>query len=210
MTKEILLTAEEMAACDRHTIEDMGVPSLVLMERAALATTDILLKNAPLDKVLVVCGTGNNGGDGLAVARMLFVKGKDVTVVVLGNPEKASEQTKVQLNVCRNYKIPILLDLPKVLDDYTTIVDAIFGIGLARAIEGRFAKVIQLLNQTTAMKLAVDMPSGISANTGEVLGEAFDADTTVTMAYRKIGQTLAPGTDYCGLTIPVDIGIYQA
>ncbi|MFD1671075.1 NAD(P)H-hydrate epimerase [Agrilactobacillus yilanensis] len=208
MTGEQVLTAEQMAECDRHTIEDIGLPSLVLMERAALAATDVIVKQMSTNKVLVVCGVGNNGGDGLAVARLLWLKGIPVTVVLIGNPEKATAQTKTQLKVCQYYGITILEALPE-LDTYTTIVDAIFGIGLSRSVTGKFATVIEQLNAAAAGKLAIDIASGISANAGTVLGTAFKADVTVTMAYQKIGQTIAQGPAYNGDIIVADIGIYQ-
>lgn len=208
MTTVQRLTAKQMAECDRHTIEDIGIPSLVLMERAALATAQVVMKQMAIGRVLVACGVGNNGGDGLAVARLLHLKGVQVTILLLGNPKKATEQTAVQLKICRHYKIPVLTELPADLDTYTTVIDAIFGIGLSRPIEGRYATTIEALNKVSAGHLAVDIASGVSADTGAVLGIAFKADVTVTMAYQKIGQTVAQGPTYCGNLIVADIGIY--
>lgn len=209
MTTVQQLTAAQMAECDRHTIEDIGIPSLVLMERAALATAQVVMGQMATARVLVVCGVGNNGGDGLAVARLLRLKGVHVTILLLGKPEKATDQTAVQLKICQHYKIPTLTELPADLADYTTIIDAVFGIGLSRPITGNYAKVIDALNDVDTGRLAVDIASGISADTGEVLGTAFRADITVTMAYQKIGQTVAQGPAHCGDLIVADIGIYK-
>ncbi|WP_416354214.1 NAD(P)H-hydrate epimerase [Agrilactobacillus fermenti] len=198
-----------MAACDQYTIETIGIPSLVLMERAALETTRLIEQLLTPTQVLVVCGTGNNGGDGLAIARMLHVHQISVTVVLLGDQTHASAQTKKQLQICDYYQIPFREELPEDLAGYDLIVDAIFGIGLSRPITGAYAQVIQTLNQAQASKVAVDMPSGLNANTGAIMGVAFQADLTITMAYRKVGQLRNKGPVYCGLTVPVDIGIYR-
>lgn len=201
------LTAAQMAECDRHTIEDIGIPSLVLMERAALATAQVTMQQMTTERVLVVCGVGNNGGDGLAVARLLYLKGVDVTVLLLGDPKKATEQTKVQLKICDHYQIPVFDHLMN-FEGYTTIVDAIFGIGLSRPITGKYAETVAQMNAANAERLAIDIASGIDADTGAVLGTAFKADLTVTMAYQKIGQTVGQGPAFCGNLIVADIGIY--
>ncbi len=205
---EKILTAAQMAACDQHTIDVIGIPSLVLMERAALKTAEVIQEHADGHKILVVCGTGNNGGDGLAVTRLLYLAGYDVTAVLLGNPDKASAQTKTQLKIVNYYEIPVFDKLPN-LAEFTMIVDAIFGIGLSRPITGEFAQIITQLNDARAEKFAVDMPSGIHADTGDILGVAFKADITVTMAYKKVGQTQNDGITYAGEVLPVDIGVYQ-
>lgn len=202
---EYLVNAEQMKKYDTITIQDYGVPSLVLMERAALAVVTELESGFDLSKVLVACGSGNNGGDGFAIARLLHLKKIPVTVVFAGKEEALTEETRIQKNICENYGMNILKKWEST--EYTCIVDAIFGIGLSRTVTGAYAELITRINESGAKVLAVDIPSGISADTGKIMGSAVEADMTVTFAFRKIGQVLHPGTRWCGRTIVADIGI---
>lgn len=203
---EYLLNSLQMKRCDSDTIQKIGIPSLVLMERAALAVVEEIEKASfDLGHVLVVCGSGNNGGDGFAVARLLKDRRVPVTVVFVGKEGSLSEETKTQKKICENCGIKIGTKLEP--GEYTTIVDAIFGIGLSRKVEGRYAELINVINSQNARVVAVDIPSGISADTGKVMGSAVTADMTVTFGYRKIGQILYPGTEYCGKVVCRDIGI---
>ena len=203
---EFLVNAEQMKKLDIDTIRQIGIPDIVLMERAALAVVEEL-KNARCDlrSVLVVCGSGNNGGDGFAVARLLSEKGIHVTTAFVGKESSMTPLTFTQKKICENCGMKISSNFME--GEYTTIVDAIFGIGLSRCVEGRYADVIRWINSSGAVKAAVDIPSGISADTGKVQGTAVKADFTVTFACRKIGQILYPGTEYCGQVICRDIGI---
>lgn len=203
---EFLLSSEQMKHCDSDTIREIGIPSLVLMERAALAVTDEICRSGcDLRSVLVVCGSGNNGGDGFAVARLLDEQGVRVTAAFVGNEESLSEETAVQKKICENCGIKISSNFMQ--REYTVIVDAIFGIGLSREIEGRYAQVIDWINRQAAYTVAVDIPSGVSADTGHILGCAVHADLTVTFAYRKLGHVLFPGTEICGKVVRREIGI---
>jgi NAD(P)H-hydrate epimerase len=206
-----IVTAAEMKTLDARTIHTMGVPSMVLMERAALATVDALFENAfDLSQVLCVCGVGNNGGDGFAVARMLHIKGVNAKVLLVGDTAKLSPETKQQMAIARNYGVKMFENDFAVLDQsHTTIVDALFGIGGSRPLVGRYTEVVEKINSNPAEVLAVDIPSGISADTGEVLGTAVHAKVTVTFAYNKNGLTTPPGSDYAGEVIIMDIGIYD-
>lgn len=203
---EFLLNAAQMKRCDEDTIERIGIPSLVLMERAALAVVEEI-NQAQLDKksVLVLCGSGNNGGDGFAVARLLWEQGVRVTAAFVGREESLSKETRLQKKICETCGIKISSNFMH--REYTTIVDAIFGIGLSRRIEGQYAELVDWVNQQEANVVAVDIPSGINADTGAVMGRAVQADLTVTFACRKIGQILYPGTEYCGCLVRRDIGI---
>lgn len=203
---EWIVTAREMKYCDTNTIEYFGVPSLVLMERAALKTVEFIeQKNYSLRKTLIVCGTGNNGGDGLAVARLLFLKGCAVEVLVMGDKKHFSKEAKNQYEICLQYHVPMIDQL--LAEDYSLVIDALFGIGLGRNIEAAYAEVIDRVNQMQAVRVAVDMPSGIAADTGSVMGTAFRADATVTFGYRKAGQVFYPGSEYVGELCVADIGI---
>lgn len=207
-----IVTCSRMKALDAATIREMGIPSCVLMERAALKTVEELEKGFPLEKkkerVLVVCGSGNNGGDGIAIARLLHLKGICASYFLAGSVERMTEETRQQYRIAVNYQVPRVHN-PK-WDEYTTIVDAVFGIGLARAVEGRYREIIRQMNQADAWKVAVDIPSGVDGDTGRELGSAFRADLTVTFAYRKRGLCFYPGRMYAGRTVVADIGIYGA
>jgi NAD(P)H-hydrate epimerase len=211
-----LVTADEMKRLDEDTIRRHGVPSAVLMERAALAVVATLHdEDFDLSRVLAVCGPGNNGGDGIAVARLLRLGGYDVVVAFVGEPGKRSEDTLLQWRIAESYGVEIV-DLRAAVDsgsfaEATTIIDAIFGIGGGRAPTGDFLDAVRMINRAAssdAEVLAVDMPSGVSADTGEAVGEAVSADVTVTFAYKKIGHARPPGSELSGDVIVKDIGIY--
>ncbi|MBB1079636.1 NAD(P)H-hydrate epimerase [Limosilactobacillus sp. STM2_1] len=209
MTDKII-TAEEMRHYDSYTINTIGIPSLVLMERASLAVRDEILHAFPLNlkKVVIVAGSGNNGGDGLAVARLLHIAGVQVTILNVGNPAHASSEHQTQDKICQYYGIPQTTDLTS-LNDATLIVDAIFGIGIDRPIKGTYADAIAKINNTNAIIVAIDMPSGINTDTGEIMGTAVKANTTVTFAYNKIGLTKNEGVDHAGrIVVANDMGTY--
>lgn len=204
------ITAEQMRHYDSYTINQIGIPSLVLMERAALAVRDEILNAFPLylDHVVVVAGSGNNGGDGLDVARLLHIAGVKVTILNVGNPAHASEEHQVQEKICHYYRIPETTDLT-VLKQATLIIDAMFGIGIDRQVTGAYADAIDAINQSDALVVAVDMPSGINTDTGEIMGTAVKADATVTFAFNKVGLTKADGAKYAGrIVIADDMGTY--
>jgi NAD(P)H-hydrate epimerase len=205
-----VLTAAEMKALDARTIEEMGVPSMVLMERAALAAVDVFYeKGFNSAKVLCVCGAGNNGGDGFAVARLLHLKGIDADALFIGDADKMSVETQRQMNIARNYGTPIFHNaLSALKPEYTAIIDALFGIGGDRLLTGMYFDAVEMQNALPAEILSLDIPSGISADTGRVLGTAIRAKATVTFAYSKVGLTVPPGRDYAGDVVVKDIGIY--
>ena len=201
-----VVTQEEMKRADAYTMETIGLPSLVLMERAALAVKEVLVREAfDPARVLVMCGTGNNGGDGLALARLLYLDGIDVTVYIEGDIRKGSEGAKAQYRVLQYYQVPETDDYR--LGEYTVIVDALFGVGLSREVKGPYADAIDFINRSGAAVVAVDICSGIHSDTGKVLGTAVKADRTVTFAFEKAGQLLYPGAEYSGAVTVADIGI---
>lgn len=193
---------------DSHTIQEIGIPSLVLMERAALGATGRLLDgNFDLTNVLVFAGTGNNGGDGLAIARMLHVRDVKVTVMLTGAEDHTSTETAQQLKILHYYKIPVITASTD-LTGYTTIVDAIFGIGLDRPVEGKFADWIDAINSSSAKVFSVDVPSGLNADTGEPQGATVKATATSSFAYAKKGFVTESGKQYTGQLFVEDIGVY--
>ena len=204
---ERLVTGKEMKAMDLYTIEEMGVPSLVLMERAGLAAANALKEyDFSLKKVLVLCGGGNNGADGVVIARLLHLWGYETDVCILGNPEHFTEEMKKQIDIGKKYGLSFVKTFKQ--EEYTTIVDAILGVGLSRAVTGIYEQVIKQLSDYKGKILSVDIPSGVSADTGQILGCAVHADLTVTFAFLKAGLCLYPGACYAGKVLVADIGIY--
>ena len=198
-----IVSGTEMKKVDEYTIKKIGVPSIVLMERAAWSAAELIFANEPKSKsVLVAVGTGNNGADGLAVARMMFLKGYHTKIFILGNVEKATQEFKQQLKIIENLEVGITTEF--VSSDI--IVDAIFGVGLSRDVTGKFAEVIEQINKEKNIVYSLDIPSGIDADTAKVCNVAVRADYTVTFGAHKIGTVLYPGADYCGKVFVTDIG----
>lgn len=207
MCKMYVLDAAGMKRADEGTIEELGIGQDVLMERAALAVVDTVMKYQPT-KVLCVCGSGNNGGDALAVARILTMRGLNADVYMCTKPEKWKASVIKQYEIFRKTggKMVTASDFA----EYDMIVDGIFGIGLDRNIEGRYVDIIEMVNEakTKGSKvIAVDISSGIHTDTGAVMGIAVKADETVAFANYKPGHLLYPGADYCGVVTVKEIGI---
>lgn len=203
-----IVTCEEMKKLDNATIHKIGVASEVLMERAALKVVEETEKYlGKSEKILVVCGSGNNGGDGIAIARLFHLKGVRAEFYMAGNKEKMTRETLLQYKIATGYQVPEVNN--PAWDEYTTIVDAVFGVGLARPIEGHYAEIIHEMNSARAKKIAVDIPSGVNGDTGLEMGIAFSADLTVTFGYRKRGLCFYPGRLYAGKIVIADIGIYE-
>ncbi len=215
-----LVTAEQMRAIDAYTIKNIGIPAIVLMENAGRGAF-LLIKEYFLDYletplIGILCGRGNNGGDGLVVARYLHKEGYCVRVFILGERARIKAEAATNLSIAEKMGINISeikdendLDKEK---DYLTgcdlIVDAIFGTGLNSEVRGLEAKVISFLNNIYAGFIAsVDIPSGLSSDTGEALGVAVEADLTITFGLEKVGQAVYPGVGYVGNLEIVDISI---
>ena len=179
---------------------------MVLMERAALEVVRCM-EEEQLDfrKVLVVCGSGNNGGDGYAIARLLHLKGHDVTIFFAGNSQKRSEENAQQAKIAAHYEIPVITNLGT--EEYSVIIDALFGTGLKREVTGHYREVLCSVNQMAGKKVAVDLPSGIHDTTGARMGIAFCADLTVAIAFPKRGLFLQEGNVCAGKILTGDIGI---
>ncbi len=206
-----IVSDDVMKALERYTINYIKIPSIVLMERAALAVRDVVLKlvNAG-DKVLVVSGTGNNGADGLAAARLLREKGIVCDYFVVGNTKKATQEWQLQYDIFSSLYGSSDVTIEK-FKEYNVIVDAIFGIGLSRNVEGEHARYIEAINEVRTLNntkvVAVDIPSGVNAMSAKIMGTAVKADITVTFGFEKIGLGMFPGTEYAGEVNIVDIGI---
>lgn len=196
---------EEMQNIDAYSINNVGIPGIVLMEKAALALEEVFLERIPTDsRVLIVTEKGNNGGDGLALGRLLLEEGYTVDFYEIGVIPHDSDSHQIQKNILEQMEADFLVKFPE--EEYDVIVDAIFGVGLKREVAGRHREVIERLNQMQALKVAVDVPSGVDASTGQILGIAFQADLTVTFGLPKVGLLLYPGADISGEVIVKEIG----
>ena len=196
----------EMRCMDRYAVEKLDIPEEILMENAGLASsfvleTEVGIKNK---KFIVFCGIGNNGGDGFVVTRKIHSNGGMVKVYVLGDPEKFQGAAKTNLDIVS--KLPIEIrriasvnnEVRRDLLHCHGIVDAIFGTGLDREVTGLHREVIQFINASSKKVLSLDIPSGVNGNTGEIMGVAVKADSTVTYGLPKVGNVLYPGYGLCG------------
>lgn len=209
---QYIVTSKEMKEYDNNTINGIGIPSLVLMERAAFSVFQVIKGLKESGKVLVLAGVGNNGADGLALCRMLMDAGYEVCICILGDIRKGTLEFHAQKDILKFYSPEYYKSSQLQLwenSKFDFVVDSIFGIGLSRDISGEYATLIQKLNEMQGIKIAVDVPSGICADTGRVLGIAFKADYTVTFAFNKAGLCLYPGTEFAGLVWVSDIGITE-
>lgn len=210
-----LLTSPEMQEVDRITIQELGLPGLVLMEAAAAAVTDVVTDRFDeAGPVVVVCGPGNNGGDGLAVARQLHCRGFEVRAVLLVPEASLKGDARKQLELARAFQAPVetvpgesLDALTEALSGAGVVVDALFGTGLARPLEGRWAEVVGRVNACAAPVVAVDVPSGLLGSSAAVPGPCVEAVITVTFAAPKLPHALPPACWRCGEVAVGDIGI---
>ena len=226
-----VLYGSKMKKVDSYTIDTIGIPSMVLMERAAFSIfMDMKDKIDKSDKIICLCGMGNNGADGIALARMLQIEGYSVKALMLGNEEKATKQWHEQRQIAKNCDVKVqnisdtlvtvdegmsYYDIRAELKLYDYVVDAIFGIGLTRDVEGIYKKLIEAVNDERKSRsksnspltvYSVDIPSGLCADTGKIMGTAMCADKTFTFGTMKTGLMLYKGKDISGEIIVCDIG----
>jgi len=203
MSSEIL-TVAEMYAADRYAATH-GVPSLTLMENAGRAVADAIEDYWPQGPVSVLCGPGNNGGDGFVVARHLKARGWDVRLALLGDPLALKGDAA---EMARKWDGPVLTMSTDILDGAELVVDAMFGAGLARPLEGDAKDIVAALNMSGIGVVAVDVPSGLHGDLARPLGdECVEADLTVTFFRKKPAHALMPGRLHCGDVMVADIGI---
>ena len=200
-----LLTTSEMGEADRLAVET-GVPSLGLMERAgkAIAEAAIDMTRGPDTRIAVLCGPGNNGGDGFVAARYLRDRGFDVRVFLLGDKSALKGDAA---EMARRWPLPIRPASPDALQSMYLVIDALFGAGLSRPLDGDAAELVEAVNASGLPVLAVDVPSGLDGTSGEVRGVCIKARRTVTFFRKKPGHVLLPGRQLCGELIVADIGI---
>jgi len=208
-----LVTAQEMRDLDRHAIETLGVPADTLMENAGRAVAEEVLRELPSGaEASIVCGRGNNGGDGLVAARHLHQRGVDVLVVLLGEVANLSADAANNLDRACDAGVP-LADHEWQPPSRGVVIDAIFGTGLSRIVEGVEAEWIRRINACRAnargrvQVVSVDLPSGLCADSGALLGPCIEADVTVALGLPKVGLALEPGRSAAGRILVAGIGI---
>lgn len=211
-----ILSAEAMREVDRIAIEELGIPSLVLMENAAIGVVDAIGEiYEEAESAAIFCGPGNNGGDGLAIARHLAVRGYDVQVFLVSGRRGMRGDAEVQLGICRRQGLSIqeVADEDGVVEaleearEADLIVDALFGTGLSKPLEGMLADLVEGLNDLPVPRVAVDLPSGLNGSRSEPLGPHVVADLTVTFAAPKIVHVFPPASEAVGELVVTDLGI---
>ncbi len=208
--------AQEMRNIDRIAIDSYQIPGIVLMENAALACVDALKKDFPLrdNSFCVVCGKGNNGGDGLAIARHLYNAGANVKIILVSGSEYSGD-AKINYEIVDSMDIPLeevtdINDFTHTIVNSSVIIDAIFGTGIKGEITGFLHDIIKAINESNKYVLSVDVPSGINSDTGEVLTVAVNATRTVTFGAYKRGMFLYPAADFTGDITVAPISIPQS
>ena len=213
-----ILTSAQMREADRFTIEEIGIPSLVLMENAGrqvVAAIEAAYEERLAGRVAVLCGRGNNGGDGFVVARTLLQRGVDVAVFVVGSLAQVRGDARTNLDILGRLGVTVVeindeqsweLHFSEI-SQCTLIVDAIFGTGLKSALRGMMETVVADVNAVGIPVVSVDLPSGLSADTAHLIGDCVQAAMTVTLAAPKIPLVLPPAEAYAGDVVIADIGI---
>ena len=211
-------TAEQMQELDRKSIEVFRIPGIVLMENAGRGSAEVITHTFPdiqKKKIAIIAGKGNNGGDGFVIARHLLNQGISVKVFLLTDPKSLRGDAEINFNIFHHMKgeaipVPSSKDYQKVkksLEHFDLLIDGIFGTGLDAEVRGYYREVIDHLNALQKPIVAIDIPSGLDANTGKPLGTAIRASLTITFGLPKVGHLISPGSDYVGTLKVIDIGI---
>lgn len=208
-----IMSTRKCKDIDKYTIDKIGIPSIILMENASNEVVSNILDLK--GSFIVFCGVGNNGGDGLAVARKLILKNRDVHIVVIGNLDKCSNEFSINLNILNNLTSNIsfinnqdnLDNFFTNLKDYEIAIDCIFGIGLNRKLNDFYIKLINTINKKFKVKISIDVPSGLNADTGKAMGAAIEADISYTFEVIKRGFIEYNALEYLGKLNVLNIGI---
>lgn len=215
-----VLDNEAMREADRHTIDDLGVPGLELMENAAAGVVDALRDSFPeARRILILCGRGNNGGDGLAAARLLADGGLEIKVLLFAKPDTLSPDAAENFRLAQSADVPIVviesdglsaLEAELEPDPPDLVVDALLGTGIDRPLGGRMAEVVKRIDGAHSKVVAVDVPTGLSGSSAGVPGPVMPSDLTVTFAALKLCHVLPPACLHCGEVAVAEIGIPEA
>ncbi|MCF8008362.1 MAG: NAD(P)H-hydrate dehydratase [Halanaerobiales bacterium] len=209
----IVLTPEQMISLDQEVIKE-GFPSILLMETAGRKVFDIIKERFFKKNILIFVGTGNNGGDGLVLARLLDIYDLDVKIIVVGSKDKFSDDFNTNFKICKLRDLNIEFasqsvnydNIKKQIKTNQLIVDAMLGTGLTNKLRSPFLEIVKLINQDDTPVISVDIPTGLNGKTGKVMGDAVKADLTASMAFCKTGHFLYPGREYTNQLEVVDLG----
>lgn len=210
------LTVSQIQRIEKHAISTIGIPSVVLMENAGRAVAESLLRELEVKErtnIAVICGTGNNGGDGFVAARYLWAAGVNVTVFVLGNIKVLKQGPKVFYAILKALRVPVVLikkwdrSTADFINGHDIFVDALLGIGINRPVSGELEQMIDLINDSRQKIWSVDIPSGLDGTTGKVYGSCVKAATTVSFTALKKGFFINEGPSLTGRIQTADIGI---
>lgn len=211
------VNSDQMREIDRRTIDEFGIPSIVLMENAGRGAAEVamdMLSGKENPKIVCICGRGNNGGDGFVAARHLVNSGVETEIFLIGEPSELKGDADINFRILKKMKVDVrmlvkqnLKIFQEKLEKYDLIIDAIFGIGLSRDVEGLHRSVINMLNSSEKDILSVDVPSGLDVTEGSVKGVCVKATKTVTFALPKTGFIKNMGPVHTGELITVDISV---
>jgi len=208
------ISVEEILRIEQVAIRDYSIPGLSLMENAGRSVSDVIFREYKPCKVLIFVGKGNNGGDGLVVARYLVNRGYSVQAVLLEDPAKLKADPLLNFSIVQKMKIPWVFRAAASEEDFfcfcqasDLVVDAIFGVGIHSPVRGIFGEAIRAINRSQRPGVSIDIPSGLDADTGRVHGVAVKATRTVTLTLPKRGLFEGEGPQYAGEIEVADIGI---
>jgi len=218
---QMIASAQEMRQCDEEAIKGYGITGLILMENAARGTADAMqefIPSLPGKNVLIICGKGNNGGDGFALARHLIERGSSVTVAAVSPVSRLKGDARVNAEIIQKMsrtdssgKLTLITSVTRQkleeLIDFDVIVDAILGTGFAGKLKPRIAALVEWMNSRKCTRVAIDIPSGVNTDNGSAEGVAVHAHLTCTMGLIKTGMLFSPGRDYSGAIKKIDIQI---
>lgn len=214
MSEENYYLASGVRELDRLAIKEHGIPGFTLMQRAGQMALDALLDKWPeTSQILCFCGSGNNGGDAYVIAALATAKGIHSTVIAVGHTSKIKGDARLAYKMAADHGVEIIpfqiFDIDAFLEyqEECVAVDAMLGTGLTGNVTGAYLKAIELINATPFPVLAIDIPSGLSSDTGKILGDAVHADMTVTFIGRKLGQVVEKGPQTCGEIRFDDLGV---
>lgn len=213
------MTTQQVRQFDKHAIENLKIPGIILMENAGINCSQIVidqLKKINGKKVCIICGTGNNGGDGFVIARHLCNYNFDVSVIITGDPEKIKGDAKTNFEIVKNMKLIIesfdtekekINKFKNLYSDADIIIDAIFGTGLKGQVKDPYLEIFDELNSTGKHKISIDAPSGLDCDTGQPLGGVIKANQTITLAAMKKGLQTPDAKNFTGEVLVRSIGI---
>lgn len=210
----MFLSRKQARTLDQNASEKVGVSSLILMENAGRAATDVLTQLGVSGKILICCGKGNNGGDGLVMARHLTIRKIATQILLFAKPDELSADAKAQWHIIKNLNIPFLIVVEQLnevlmpqLQSADWVVDALFGTGFSGEMRSPFDRVIQLINTLAKKVISLDIPSGLDADTGQPSSSTIKAHHTVTFAAPKLGFASQEAAPFLGTVHVVDIGV---